>query len=502
MIKRKRKDKKVYGPILVMGFGLLGIMFLSLVLSLIGVESQVPIIENGSLEMNLVTINNIFSKSGIKYLLSSAVTNFSLMKPLVLLIISLIATSICETSGLLKHITLPLKKLSLPLLTIMTLLLSVVLTIFGDYSFIALLPIIGTIYRYAGRNPMLGILTVFIGITCSYGTGMIYNYNTYLLGTVTQLSASIEVDPTFTYDVLSCAYIMIVSALVVVVLGTIIINKYLVPKFKKTENYNDELKLSNKALWINNIIVLVILIATVLMILPGGILLDNSQPTYIAKLMSESSPFKDALIFIVLITVMICGAVYGKITGNIYNRLEYNVGLYKSFNNTGYVFVLMFFCAFINGILNWTNIGTVLSAKLINFVSSLQLSGGLLIGFFFAIVIIIGIVVTDSYTKWSMSGPLIVPLFMRSNITPEFTQFIFGVADGIGKALSPFFIYFIITLGFLQKFNDENTKEITIFGMIKLILPVVLMIMIIWLVLIISWNIVGLPLGISTYATM
>lgn len=502
MVKRQKKAHKVLGPIIVMGIFTIVIMVLSALLSLLGLESQIADTSSGSLEMTMVTINNIFSADGLKYLMSNCVTNFRLLEPLVLLIISLIATSIAETSGLIKHISLPLKKITTPILIFLTLIASIVLTLFGDYSFIILLPLIGVIYKYLGRNPMLGILTVFIGITCGYGTGMIYNYNTYALGITTQLAANMEVDPTFSYDVLSCCYIMIVSTFIITFIGAYIINKHLASKFKKVVVADDELKTSNKALWYTNIVILVILILTVLMILPGGVLLDNSQTSYIAKLMSTTSPFRDGSIIILLVAMMLCGAIYGKISGNIKNRLDYNVGLYKSFENTGYVFVLMFFASVMIGVLKWTNIGTVFASILINIVSSLQFSGSILIVVFFIFAILIGIFIPDTYTKWNMVAPLIVPLFMRSNITPEFTQFIFSIADGIGKAISPFFIYFIIMLGFMQKYNDNNEKEITIFGTIKLIMPTVLMLAMVWLILIVSWNIVGLPLGIETYSTI
>ena len=218
--------------------------------------------------------------------------------------------------------------------------------------------------------------------------------------------------------------------------------------------------------------------------------------------MSDTSPFKDAFIFIVLLTMMICSGIYGFISGNIKNRLDYNVGLYKSFENCGYIFVLMFFASIMYGVLEYTNIGTVISAILINAVSSLEFSGNLLIIVFFIFTIIISVLVPNTYTKWNMTAPLIVPLFMRANIAPEFTQFIFSIADGVGKTLSPFFIYFIIMLGFLQKYNDGDKKEITIVGTIKLILPAVLMLALVWLVIIVSWNIIGIPLGINTYATI
>ena len=162
----------------------------------------------------------------------------------------------------------------------------------------------------------------------------------------------------------------------------------------------------------------------------------------------------------------------------------------------------MFFASIMLGVLEWTNIGTVIAAKLINAVSSLSFSGNLLIIVFFIFTILISIVIPNTYTKWNMAAPLIVPLFMRANISPEFTQFIFSIADGIGKSISTFFIYFIIMLGFLQKYNDGDKKEITIFGTIKMMLPTVLLMAVVWLVLIVSWNIIGIPLGINTYATM
>ena len=162
----------------------------------------------------------------------------------------------------------------------------------------------------------------------------------------------------------------------------------------------------------------------------------------------------------------------------------------------------MFFASIMYGVLEYTNIGIVLSAILINFISSLEFSGTLLIVFFFILVIVMSFFIPNTHTKWNMASPLIVPLFMRANIAPEFTQFIFSIADGVGKTLSPFFIYFIIMLGFLQKYNDGDKKDITILGTIKLILPTVLLLALVWLVVIVSWNIIGIPLGINTYATL
>jgi len=65
----KKKKKHVFQGALSTILLMLGIvMLLSLVLSLIGFESYETYISNGVLESSLVTVNNIFSVDGIKYL--------------------------------------------------------------------------------------------------------------------------------------------------------------------------------------------------------------------------------------------------------------------------------------------------------------------------------------------------------------------------------------------------------------------------------------------------
>ena len=94
----------------------------------------------------------------------------------------------------------------------------------------------------------------------------------------------------------------------------------------------------------------------------GGFLLDKTENIYVAQLLSENSPFKSSIIFIITMMLMICGYIYGKVSGNIKNSNDYSVGLSKSFNKLGYAFVLMFFTSQMIGILNWTNLGEVISS--------------------------------------------------------------------------------------------------------------------------------------------
>ena len=73
-------------------------------------------------------------------------------------------------------------------ITLMVMLVGIVSTIIGDYSYALLLPLAGILYKYIGKNSSLGVLTMFIAITIGYGTGIIYNYQMYQLGDITELS--------------------------------------------------------------------------------------------------------------------------------------------------------------------------------------------------------------------------------------------------------------------------------------------------------------------------
>ena len=199
---------------------------------------------------------------------------------------------------------------------------------------------------------------------------------------------------------------------------------------------------------------------------------------------------------------MINSFVYGFISKNIKSTNDYSIGLSKSFEGTGYVFVLMFFSAQMIAILNWTNLGTVLSARLVSLLSSIQFSGIALITTFFLIVILMSIIIPGTEEKWTLLHPIIVPLFMRSNMTPDFTQFIFRAADGIGKCMTPMYAYFIVLLAFLQKYNYDESYEITIFGTLKKLLPCVLLFAGLWILILVGWFVIGLPMGVGVYSAL
>ena len=497
--KLKRNLKK-QGPIITIIFLCFVIALVSLVLSIFKVSGNAT--EAGTLETSIVTVNNIFSKEGIKYILNNSIMNFTLMDTIVYLIMSLMAVSILEASGLLKHLLRPLTKVKSKYVTLIFVFIGIISTILGDYSYALLIPLAGVAYKLLGRNPALGIITVFIGMTIGYGVGIVPNYQDYMMGLITTKSAT-SIDTSYKYNLFSNFYINLACVVILTIAATLLIEKLLVKKFLRYDE-KDKYNLSKKALYTSVIFGVILSAIVIYSIIPGlpasGILLNDNTKVYVARVFGKDSPFGNGFMLIIVGITIVCSYIYGRISGNIRNSNDTTNSLTKSFENTGYIFVLLFFSSIMLGLLEWSNIGSVIATNIVDFIGGLSFSGVPLLFVSFIAILIISILMPTTLAKWSLVAPIFVPVLMRANITPNFAQTLFAAGDAAGKLFSPIFIYLIVAIGFLYK--HDSTMNTSIFSTMKKMMPTIILLTLIYFVILIGWYLIGLPLGFNTSITM
>ena len=124
-------------------------------------------------------------------------------------------------------------------------------------------------------------------------------------------------------------------------------------------------------------------------------------------------------------------------------------------------------------------------------------AGIVLIIFSFIIVMISSVFVPIASTKWAILSPIMVPMFMQSSFTPEFAQAVFRAADSSIKGITPLFTYFVILVGFLQIYNTKKKDSISLVDAIGLMVPYSIAFSILWLLILIGFYIIGLPLGFN-----
>lgn len=498
-MKEKLKSNNLLPPFMAIVLLILFFSILSLIFSKINLEGSVTSIVNGKLETSMVVSQNVFTKEGIIYFLSNITTNFSTLEPLALIIVSLFSVSILDASGIFKHIFSKFKRLKSSVITFMIVLIGVLSSIIGNYSYIFLIPLVAVMYKYINKNPIVGVMTMFTGITLGYGVSIFCNFDTYAIGMLTQNSASLEVDPTYKFSAFSSFYISVVTTFLITFLITLLLERYLTKKLPLIESYEDNKKTSKKALIISFITFILLVILLAFWVNKCEIL-DTTQDFYIAKLFSANSPFNLSFVYIVLFVSAIISYIYGRISKNFSDNRDYSLGYTVEFNNIGMLFILLFLSSILISVINYSNIGVILVSKLLYLIELLDFAGIPLIVISFILFIIMGLIMPGSLEKWILISPTLIPLFMRANITPDFTQFIFQIADGIGKMLTPLFVYFILALGIIKKYNKDY--KLDLFSTVKLTFPVILLMILVYIVLIVVWYISGLPLGIGTYATM
>lgn len=498
---RKKKLKKFNpGPITIMLIISIVLMLLSFLFNKLGVKGTLT--DTNTLETTIVTVNNIFSKEGIRDVIGSSLRNFRAIEPLVAIIVSLITISILEVSGLLQHLFGGLKNVKSNIITFFVLFVSIISTLIGDYSYAILFPLVIALYKCTNKDPKVGVMTTFIGITMGYGTGLIYNYQDIILGRLTKTAAQNVID-SYTFNAPSMLFIMIASTLLLTIVGTIMIEKEFSKKVRRQKE--EEIVTSKIAFRASMIACLVMVLIVAWSIIPNlplsGWMLDDTSNSYMERLLGDNAPFKDGFILIVLSISLVCSYIYGKVSRNIKDSSEFNRAISRTFQNTGFIFASLFFASIMLNILNWTNLSTVLSLNLIELLNASEMSGVFIVSLALFVSIVITILNPATIANWTMASPVLVCNLARANISPEFTQMIFKAGDSIGKCFSPFYIFFIIMLGFLYKADSEE-ENISFFGTMKKMMPVILVMTITWFIIIIGWNLIGLPLGIGSSTTM
>ena len=237
-------------------------------------------------------------------------------------------------------------------------------------------------------------------------------------------------------------------------------------------------------------------------IIPGlpfsGLFLNLKEKTYVAQLFGDGSYFKQGSVLIFSVLFGFSGFIYGlrvktiKNNKDIMNSMSYYL---KGFSS---LLVLIFFAAQFCLIFKETNIGIFIVVSLSELLDNLQLSGIVLIIFTFVIILISTIFVPSLSTKWAILSPVIVPMFMQSSFTPEYAQAVFRAADSSIKGISPLFSYFVILIGFLQIYNSKKKNVVTLTDAMSLMVPYTIAFSILWLLILIGFYIIGLPLGFNT----
>ncbi len=507
----KKKEVRLH-PALLLFILTIIIMVVSSVGNILNLETTYYNVNSvtGDLETQVVTINNLFNRTGLQYLVSNMINNFINFAPLGTLIVGLMGVGVAYKSGFLnsffKMIT---KDKPRKLFTFLVVLLGVISSMFYEAAYVILIPLAAILFMNLGRHPSAGICAAFAGISFGYGANIVANGVDNTLITYTQNATKI-LDQNYVVSLHGNIIFMIFATLLIAYLGMVVTEKYVVPKLGRyTIDEEDNIDLTaevskkeKKGVVMALLSTLIVVLILVYCITPGlpfsGLFLNLKEKTYVAQLFGDDSYFRQGSVLIFAVLLAFAGLIYGlrvktiKNNKDIMNCMSYYL---KGFSS---LLVLIFFAAQFCLIFKETNIGVFIVVSLSEMLGNMQLTGIVLIIFTFIIIAISTFFVPALGTKWAILSPVIVPMFMQSSFTPEFSQAVFRAADSSVKGITPLFTYFVILIGFLQIYNSKKKDIITLTDAMSLMVPYTIAFSILWFLIIIGFYIVGLPLGLNT----
>ncbi|HIH36229.1 MAG TPA: hypothetical protein HA255_07245 [Methanosphaera sp.] len=528
--KPKLKLKKFYfHPITTFILLTFFLMILSGILSLFQTQATYNTINSNTYELEpvLVTVENLLSFNGIKFIISNAAVNFLSFGPLSTLLISLIGLSIAEGTGFIEVLTKRhISNMNKYVLTFLIMLISTISSLINEVGYAILIPLVALVYFINNRNPILGIVTAFCGVSFGYGVSIFVGSTEVNLINYTRNAARL-VDETSHIALSSNLIFIIVASIILSIVGTIVIEKVIAPKigkykrdeeYAKTEQYHisdieeeeqkqiEDEKNEKRGLRYALIVLLVVILFFIYSLIPGlpysGVLLDLDATTYVDQLFGKNSYFQDGFTYIISIMFILMGIAYGLGSKSIKNDKEIIENASKRFTGIGTMIILIFFVSQFIAVYRKTNIGTIITAWITSFLENIQFSGIPLVLITLILIAISGLFLTSSSSKWMIFSPVVVPMFMQSNLSPQFAQIIMRVGDSMTKGFTPLLASFVIYIGYLNIYNLNKKKPYTIRRSLKLITPYFLIIAATWIIIVLGWYILGLPLGPKVFPTI
>lgn len=442
-----------------------------------------------------VVSQNLFSATGVQWLLDNLIKNFTGFAPLGLVITMTLAIGMCEESGMiLAMLRNSLRNVPASIVPYAIAFVGTVGNIASDTAMVVIPPMAAIIYLGVHKHPVVGMIAGYAGAQAGFTANlMIAGTDSLLQGLTNEAIKGFMPDSTFMVDVTCNWFFMIVSTFLCSLVIGMTCEKLIEPRFGKYEGESggkleEVTPLEKKGLNAAAIAVLLYLA----LILAGYFFGPLAKITDDGVRHFVGSPLLKGLIPILFFFFSIPGIVYGYTTKSFKNTTDVNKAMVKQMAAMGGYVTFCFFCGQFNMLFNWTKLGTMLAISGADFLKNIGFTGIPMFVCFILICAFVNLFVSSGSAKWAIFAPIFVPMFMLLGIHPGFTQLMYRLGDSPSNCFTPMSPYIWMVLSVAQAKYD---KDIKIGTLVANLIPIAIILQIAWLIFFIIYYLTGLPIG-------
>lgn len=442
-------------------------------------------------EGEVVFARSVLASDGAWWWLSHLVKNFIEFPPLGIVLVGMLGIGLAERSGLLPALIVSAgMAISEKYLVPAVIFLGIMSSLALDAGYVVLPPIAAVLFMSMGRSPLLGIAASFAGVSAGFGANLLITSIDPLLAGFTEAAAQLIV-PDYKVAVTSNWWFMAVSTLVLTATGWLVTNIWVAPQVSSAANVvapyaSESASLSKRQKRAMHLAMAVFVILIVLVLLavnvPGAPLFGEGErfPRWI-----------EATVPLLFILFVVPGAVYGFVAGTIRDSKELAAHMGKTMADLGPYIVLAFFAAQFIAVFKYTNLGEMTALAGGAWLASLHINVYVLLVMFILLACCANLLIGSMSAKYAFMAPVFVPMLMQAGVAPELAQVAYRIGDSVTNVITPLNPYMIIILAFMQRYH----RQAGIGTLISLTLPYSIGFLLVWLVMLMLWVFLGIPLG-------
>ena len=468
-------------------------IFISLCIVILGLSyifNQIGISVINPADDKKVEAINLLSSENIMKIIIESVNNFATFPALGMVLVIMLGVGVAEKTGyfetLMKYtIDIAPKKLIIPVIIFV----GIIGNVAGDAAPIILPPIAAMVFIKLGYHPIAGLAMAYAAALGGFAASWVIGMTDALALAFTEPATAL-VDETVHVNIAMNYYFLCVSGVVLLLVCWYVTMKVVIPRMGEYKGeahdiQNEVTKVEKKAMIWANISGLIVIGTIILLCIPESSIFRNAETGSLVN----DSPLTQSVVPIVAILFLIPGIVYGMISKQLKNSKDFAETLNDSMSSMGSFIVIVFFAAQMMAFFEWSNLGTIFAVKGAELLQGQH--GILLIIGFIILSGLINMVMGSASAKWAILAPIFVPMMMYLDYHPAFTQILYRIGDSITNPITPVMPYLPLILAYAQKYN----KNIGLGTLIATLLPYSIAFGIFWVILIVIWYLIGIPLG-------
>ncbi|MEU6673268.1 AbgT family transporter [Streptomyces sp. NPDC046925] len=442
-----------------------------------------------------VSVQSLLSGDGLAMAVSTMIENFAAFPPMATIVVVIMGVAVAERSGFLAALMkVGVSRVPASWVVFAVAFAGTVSHVASAAAYVILVPLGGLAFRAVGRSPVLGIVVAYTSIASGYDASPVPTPNDAIFAGITTAAAKIAGGDDAYVSPLSNWFFNIASSLLLAAVITLV-TRFVLSKRPDLDadpdadlDDIDALTLSDRersALRRAGLGFLVAALALTAAVVPVSSPLRGEGGSIV------ESPLLDGIAAIVGFLFALVGVVYGLRSGSVGKLGDVPKLMVEGVKQMAPVLVLFFAIAQFLAYFDWTHIGDVLAVKAAELLEHSQLPIVFVFLLILLLLTVVNVMVTSGSAMWALAAPVLVPMLMLVDVPAETTQALFRIADSGSTAITPMSPYFVMALGFLQRYR----KSAGLGTLASYTLPLAVAMTAAWTLLFLAWWALGIPLG-------